>query len=576
MQIAKITRKAVCLLLTLAMLCGVFVYATQTQGETMSWEQTLRNKLLINGQFPTTKDGLTYGPFDLTVDGKHPDLIPVVATEGSNGYARFEDLNPVVAHSQGNISEEEMKARLAARNESMTNGTYELPLYDLDGNIVGKSTTPFNELIESTSAIDDEGEHELWPIPPQNEEEQKRYELGLPPKYAVGFPDATGEKSTAVTESPNVGTGENNEALHPQSEEEAAALGIPTHGWRNDDVSDQTNPFTDVKESSPFFLGILFAVQNGITNGTTSTTFSPSNPCTQAHILTFLWRACGKPEPTISNPFRNLQTDAYYAKAAIWAYEKGLIDNSSFNFYAPCTRLNAVMYMWKLFPHPPTTYSDMYITHTLYADEPFPFTDVPQEDIDALNAVAWASMSWSVTNGTSETTFSPDNTCTRGQIATFIYRGWNLFKNYYRSYQLEYQKSLSGQFTEKKVASREETELKQQAMRDKYLVNGQFPTTADGLTYGPLDLMVDGQFPDLVMVSATKGKDGYARLEDFSPMFSKDRDSLSEQEYLARIDAYNESILNGTFTIPLYDLSGNIVGEYSSSAFYPQDESSES
>ena len=59
-------------------------------------------------------------------------------------------------------------------------------------------------------------------------------------------------------------------------------------------------------------------------------------------------------------------------------------------------------------------------------------------------------------------------------------------------------------------------------------------------------------------------------------MFSKDRDSLSEQERLARIDAYNESILNGTFTIPLYDLSGNIVGEYSSGAFYPQDESSES
>ena len=432
MQIDKIMRKAVCLLLTLAMLCGVFVYATQTQGEPMSWEQTLRNKLLINGQFPTTKDGLTYGPFDLTVDGKHPDLVPVVATEGSNGYARFEDLNPVVAHSQGNISEEEMKARLAARNESMTNGTYELPLYDLDGNIVGKSTTPFNELIESTSAIDDEGEHELWPIPPQNEEEQKRYELGLPPKYAVGFPDATGEKSTAVTESPNVGTGENNEALHPQSEEEAAALGIPTHGWRNDDVSDQTNPFTDVKESSPFFLGILFAVQNGITNGTTSTTFSPSNPCTQAHILTFLWRACGTPEPTISNPFRNLQTDAYYAKAAIWAYEKELIDDPSFNFSAPCTRLNAVMYLWKLHPERPKTYTEIFVEDSDMSEEDFQFRDIPKDDIDALNAVAWASMAFSITNGTSETTFSPNNTCTRGQIATFIYRGRNLFKNYYR------------------------------------------------------------------------------------------------------------------------------------------------
>ena len=83
----------------------------------------------------------------------------------------------------------------------------------------------------SDAATDDETEHELWPIPPQNEEERERYELGLPPKYALGFPNATGEKSKLVTESPNVGTGENNEVLHPHTKEEAAALGIPTHGW---------------------------------------------------------------------------------------------------------------------------------------------------------------------------------------------------------------------------------------------------------------------------------------------------------------------------------------------------------
>ena len=342
-----------------------------------------------------------------------------------------------------------------------------------------------------------------------------------------------------------------------------------------------SNPFADVQENSPYLEGILYAVEHGITNGTAPAAFSPSATCTHAQILAFLWRAEGCPETEIENPFTNVQPDAYYYKAALWAYQKGLLNISSFDPSAPCTRLDAVTYMWKL-AGSPQSYAD-------YQDE-FLFTDV-SADSDSMNAITWASMDCLITNGTSATTFSPDNTCTRGQIVTFIYRGKSLFnptnntddntaadlQNTVSKYlELEYEKSLGGQFTEKRVASREETERKQQAMRDKYLVNGQFPTTADGLTYGPLDLMVDGQFPDLVMVSATKGNDGYARLEDFSPMFAKDRDSLSQQEYLARIDAYNESILNGTFTIPLYDLSGNIVGEYSSSAFYPQDESSES
>ena len=177
-------------------------------------------------------------------------------------------------------------------------------------------------------------------------------------------------------------------------------------------------PFSDVNADSPFLPGILYAVEHGITNGTTSTTFSPYVPCTHAQILTFLWRACGSPAPTVENPFADLQPEAYYYKAALWSFEKGLVD-AAFDPYAACTRLQAVTYLWRLAGLPAA-----YEAHQ--AD--FPFTDVP-DDSDARNAVAWASMEQSITNGTTETTFSPDKRCTRAQIVTFLYRGRAVLEN---------------------------------------------------------------------------------------------------------------------------------------------------
>lgn len=169
------------------------------------------------------------------------------------------------------------------------------------------------------------------------------------------------------------------------------------------------SPFEDVKADSPFLPGILYAVEESITNGTTARTFSPYAICTHAQILTFLWRASGSPASDIDNPFpADIETKAYYYPAALWGYEKGLIDDT-FNPYAYCTRLQAVTYMWKL-SGAPAAYGDG-----------FAFTDVP-DDPDALNAVAWA-VEHSVTNGTTETTFSPAKRCTRAQIVTFIYRG---------------------------------------------------------------------------------------------------------------------------------------------------------
>ena len=170
-----------------------------------------------------------------------------------------------------------------------------------------------------------------------------------------------------------------------------------------------TNPFTDVAETSAYYEGILWAVEKGITTGRTATTFVPGEDCTEANILTFLWRAEGQPEAeTTENPFGEaVSADAYYYGAALWAFEKGMIDGT-FVPNTACTRAQAVRFMW--------------IDAGSPADaDAASFTDVAA-DADYAAAVNWA-VDRGVTKGTGDgTAFSPDSVCTRGQIVTFLYR----------------------------------------------------------------------------------------------------------------------------------------------------------
>ena len=172
------------------------------------------------------------------------------------------------------------------------------------------------------------------------------------------------------------------------------------------------NPFTDVAETSAYYDGILWAVEEGITTGRTATTFAPGENCTEANILTFLWRAQGEPKAeTAENPFdETVSADAYYYGAALLAYEKGMIDET----FAPntaCTRAQAVYFMWMAANAPADAAAAT-------------FTDVAA-DADYAAAVNWA-VAQGVTNGTGDgTTFSPETVCTRGQIATFLYRAAN-------------------------------------------------------------------------------------------------------------------------------------------------------
>ena len=137
------------------------------------------------------------------------------------------------------------------------------------------------------------------------------------------------------------------------------------------------------------------------------TRFAPDLNCTRAQIVTFIWRANGCPEATISNPFSDVKESDYFYTAALWAVEKGLIasDAAAFDPKAECTRLEAVTYLWIAAGKPAAQTSGS-------------FTDVTS----GAEAVNWA-VEKGVTDGVTETTFAPDRTCTRGQIVTFLYRG---------------------------------------------------------------------------------------------------------------------------------------------------------
>ena len=177
--------------------------------------------------------------------------------------------------------------------------------------------------------------------------------------------------------------------------------------------------FTDVGAASPYYDAVRWAMENGVTNGTTKTTFSPDATCTRAQLAMFLWRAAGEPEPALTEQQFMDVTDpsAYYYKAVQWTAEKDMWGFGTFDPHVACTRLDAVFFLWLANGSPKM-------------DGEFPFADVPFGDGDehgqpiywhADQAVLWAVEN-GITSGTTETTFSPDLPCTRGQVITFLYR----------------------------------------------------------------------------------------------------------------------------------------------------------
>ena len=180
-----------------------------------------------------------------------------------------------------------------------------------------------------------------------------------------------------------------------------------------DSDSEHSLPFTDVPTDAYFRDAVEWAVGEGITGGTSATTFSPYNVCTRAQAVTFLWRADGSPKPENSrNPFTDVKAGSYYYDAVLWAVEQGITSGTTLTTFSPdatCTRGQIVTFLYHSWGDPEV-------------ETRASFRDVPAGAYYA-EPVNWAA-DWGVTGGTSATTFSPNAFCTRAQIVTFLYRSY--------------------------------------------------------------------------------------------------------------------------------------------------------
>jgi hypothetical protein len=174
------------------------------------------------------------------------------------------------------------------------------------------------------------------------------------------------------------------------------------------------NPFTDVAEGTFYYAPVLWAVREGITNGTTETTFGPNDQCMRAHVVTFLWRAAGSPEPLrTENPFVDVKESDFFYKAVLWAVENGItsgMDATHFGPFSYCNRAQVVTFLYRTMGSPAVDQTQN------------PFADVPAGSF-YFAPVLWA-VDRGITNGLSPDQFGPNTICNRAQIVTFLYRAY--------------------------------------------------------------------------------------------------------------------------------------------------------
>ena len=173
----------------------------------------------------------------------------------------------------------------------------------------------------------------------------------------------------------------------------------------------ETLDFADVPTDAYYYEAVKWAAKKGITGGIGNGLFGPNQPCTRAQIVTFLWRAAGSPEPKAMSSFADVSTDAYYAKAVAWAVENGITTGTGDGKFSPdatCTRAQSVTFLFRAIGK--------------LVDSKAEFSDVLTDSYYA-NAVAWAVEN-GVTNGIGDGLFGPDNSCTRAQIVTFLFRAY--------------------------------------------------------------------------------------------------------------------------------------------------------
>ena len=173
--------------------------------------------------------------------------------------------------------------------------------------------------------------------------------------------------------------------------------------------------FVDVTDPSAYYYTpVYWAVERGITSGKTATTFAPYDSCTRAQVMAFLYKAMGSPAVSGSNPFTDVKESDYFYKPVLWAVENKITSGTSATTFGPyntCTRAQVMAFLYKANGSPEISGSN-------------PFTDVKESDY-FYKPVLWAVAN-GITNGTSATTFSPYNTCTRAQVMTFLYKAMSI------------------------------------------------------------------------------------------------------------------------------------------------------
>jgi S-layer homology domain. len=175
-------------------------------------------------------------------------------------------------------------------------------------------------------------------------------------------------------------------------------------------------PWGDVAPTAYYAAPVAWAVNNGVAAGTSEDSFSPDENCSRAQLMTFLWRAAGCPEPVFEDcPFTDVPADAYYTKAVLWAVEQGITSGTSDTSFSPkqvCTRAQTVSFLWRAEGSPAPASGDL------------PFTDLVSGAY-YYKAVKWAAQQ-GIVSGVSETSFAPNQACTRGQAVTILYRYYHL------------------------------------------------------------------------------------------------------------------------------------------------------
>lgn len=177
------------------------------------------------------------------------------------------------------------------------------------------------------------------------------------------------------------------------------------------------NFFYDVPNDAYYYEAVKWAAEKGVTSGIGNNLFAPNQPCTRAQIVTFLWRAAGSPVVNYLMPFTDVDEGAYYAEAVRWAASCGIVTGlteTTFGTNGVCTRAQAAAMIYRCAQAQGKGFTGAWMFH-------LPFTDVPEW---AYESVAWCYMN-GVTTGVSETSFAPDNDCTRAQIVTFLWRAFS-------------------------------------------------------------------------------------------------------------------------------------------------------